>query len=202
MKLLGKCCRCEKDLYCLDDLNFPDNIRGGCSVFRHNGEYYVIGEYGSSIFDTEQGIITDKELTKTLKGKKRIKICDKCIHDLIEQSLLEVCQDNYLINIDNSDDNCPYFNDPKKFRGEELFSLWETCFVFLLPRLKKFRDWVGDYPFELQSNEKWKEVLGEMIWYVETTIQNNNFPPKDPKEAKRYRKAERLFVKYFFHLWG
>ena len=96
----------------------------------------------------------------------------------------------------------PYFNDPDKLEIEELLYLWKTCFEFLLPRLKKCRHLIGgdNYPHELGSIQKWKEVINEMIWYVETTIENNNVEPKEEKE--RYRLAKELFFKYFFHLWG
>ncbi len=193
MTKLGNCCNCEKDLFCVDELNLPDNIRGGCSIINSNDTYYVIGEYGSTVFDMEQGVIKNKELIKKINTKKKLMVCDDCIQNMLLNGDLEQLEEFI-------DTDVKYFNDSSKFRGEELYSLWKTCFEFLLPRLKKFRDWVGDYPFELGSNKKWKEVLTEMIWFVETSLENNNDAPKG--EEERYKKAEKLFFKYFFHLWG
>lgn len=204
MKKLGRCCKCKKDLFCVDDLNLPENIDCGCSIIKNkkDGRFYVIGEYGSRVFDMDCGIIKDKDLIEVIQKEKKPMICDDCIElMLLHDELVRPIDE---INLDNSEEDdwfdmkVHYFNDPSKFRGEELYSLWSTCFEFLLPRLKKFRDWVGDYPHELGSNEKWKEVLGEMIWFVESKLENGHLTG----EEERYNKAKKLFFKYFFHLWG
>ena len=92
-----------------------------------------------------------------------------------------------------------YFNDKEKFKYEELYCLWGTVFQFLLPRLREFRKTVPDYPYKLGSNENWKIVLDEIIWFVETTLINGHYIPYKKKE--RYLEAEKLFKEYFFHLW-
>ena len=206
MNKLGRCCKCGCDLFCVDEINLPENIDRGCPIIKNkkDGRFYVVGEYGSYVFDMECGVIKDDELIERIKKEKNPMICDDCVELMLLHDDLVRQRDEIRADDEEEEDyfsiETHYFNDPSKFRGEELYSLWETCFEFLLPRLKEFRDWVGDYPHELGSNEKWKEVLGEMIWYVETTIKNHKFAPKG--EEERYKNAEELFHKYFFHLWG
>ena len=211
MNKLGTCCQCGKEMFCVDDENLPNNVSAGCYIWKDklDNKYYVLGEYGSTIFDMEQGLINDQNFINKIKNQDNPILCDDCISlMLINESLIKTDPQNGYIHSYDGDDpdkdyfdiKTHYFNNPKRFRGEELFSLWYTCFEFLLPRLKEFRDWVGDYPYELGSNEKWKKVLGEMIWYVEQTMKNNKFPPKG--EEERYEEAKKLFHNYFFHLWG
>ena len=95
----------------------------------------------------------------------------------------------------------------KELRGTildtDLFCLWEATLEFLLPRLKAFREWHGDYPScfgDDQGFEEWNRVLDEIIWFVEVAIQTHNSP--ESKDFVRYWAARDLLSRYFFHLWG
>ncbi len=186
-KRAGNCCRCGREIEICDDGYDGIVLDSACwGRVDSQRKWHIYGEYGSHVFDMEDGIVTDQKVIRAMRNQRRPVVCDECVSKMLEEKTLikEV----------------PYYNDEDKFDCEELYSLWQTCFRFLLPRLKAFKEWCGDFPPSLENNEQWKEVLDEMIWFVETAIRNNNFPPKG--EEERYQKAKVLFHKYFFHLWG
>ena len=185
--ITGKCCKCGRKIECSDDYGDHWTLDSACwGRVDSKGKWHIYGEYGSSIFDMEEGIVSDEKLIRAMRNQRRPIICDECVGKMLEEGTLKK--------------QTPYYNDEDKFDCEELYSLWYTCFKFLLPRLKAFREWCGDFPSSLESNEQWKEVLDEMIWFVETALRNSNFAPSG--EEERYKKARVLFNKYFFHLWG
>lgn len=185
--IMGKCCKCGCDIECSDDYDKKWVLDSACwGRVDSKGKWHIYGEYGSHVFDMEDGIVEDKELIRAMRNQRRPIICDGCVQKMLDDGTLKK--------------QTPYYNDEDKFDCEELYSLWHTCFKFLLPRLKAFKEWCGDYPSSLESNEQWKEVLDEMIWFVETSLRNTGFAPIG--EEERYKKAKVLFHKHFFNLWG
>lgn len=84
---------------------------------------------------------------------------------------------------------------------DETYDLSFSLCVFLLPRLKRFREVTIGYPFEL-TEKKWDSILGEMIWFCEEYINGYAYDlDKDVKKNKRFLKASKLLSKYFLDLW-
>lgn len=104
------------------------------------------------------------------------------------------------------------FKEEHGFSPDETWSLDVALEEFLLPRLRYFKEITNGYPPELQSIDKWREILGEIIWMMEQDVMDSKNDPNcfcmsdyTAKELKAYNrrmgKAARLFGKYWKHLW-
>ena len=90
----------------------------------------------------------------------------------------------------------------------------------ILPMLKKFKENNHGYPGDL-TEEKWDELLGEMIigfeaakrvidddYYLETGFPEKRFEgdvkqwgEASLKDQKIFKQKMKVFIKYFFNLW-
>lgn len=84
------------------------------------------------------------------------------------------------------------------FDKSECWNLDYTFSMFILPRLKYFREDTISYPDEQIGFEGWMEILDKMIYSFEEIIED------DIQKTTDYDKVQEgldLFSKYFRHLW-
>ena len=84
------------------------------------------------------------------------------------------------------------FSDMDTWNMDYVFS------VFILPRLRRFRELHNGYPANL-TPRKWKNMIDKMIFAFDRIIQD---PIEYNKKAdKKMHEGLELFGKYFRHLW-
>lgn len=101
-----------------------------------------------------------------------------------------------LVNIDDS--RWEKFKEQRMSRGfddSELWNLFETFAMFILPRLKVFRDKHFSTPANM-SNEEWNGILDGMITAFELITSEYS-----DDEDERIDLGLKLFSKYFLNLW-
>lgn len=84
------------------------------------------------------------------------------------------------------------------FDKSECWNLDYTFSMFILPRLKYFRENTISYPDEQMGFDGWMEILDKMIYAFERITED------DITETKEFDKVQEgldLFGKYFRHLW-
>lgn len=94
------------------------------------------------------------------------------------------------------------YRQQRKERGfddTELWSLDITILMFVLPRLKAFRDYTQSFPCDFSSFEEWQAVIDKMIFSIETIIKDDY----DELNISQALVAEglELFYKYFRNLF-
>lgn len=85
---------------------------------------------------------------------------------------------------------------------DETFAIDKTLAVFILPRLKRFREVMNGYPSEM-TWEEWQNTVDEIIWFFEQ-IDNGLVVPNGEDSISYYekvQKAQELFGKYLTALW-
>lgn len=85
-----------------------------------------------------------------------------------------------------------------KIKDEEIWCLYLTVINFMLPRLIKFREYHKDFPAG-SSEEKWNEILDEIIWMSEEIVKNEG--TCGIEDVERFKEAYKLFCEYFLDLW-
>lgn len=104
------------------------------------------------------------------------------------------------------------FKEEHGFSPDETWSLDVVMEEFLLPRLKYYKEVTVGYPPDLETMERWHEVLDEIIWMMEQDVWdmngddrcflNTNYTLKELKAYnRRMGKARKLFGKYWMSLW-
>lgn len=107
------------------------------------------------------------------------------------------------------------FEEYKKIKEEtgispdETWSLYNNIALFILPRLKMFREKTIGVPGGFRSIKAWHKVLDKMIWSFEMLTredEDSDMPPKDWSKSndeyyKEVDKGIKLFAKYFQCLW-
>ena len=74
------------------------------------------------------------------------------------------------VYVDESDDRYSEYVKEKEETGispEETWSLCDSIAIFLVPRLKAFKEETIGYPVEFSSIEEWEAVLDKMIYSFE-----------------------------------
>lgn len=91
------------------------------------------------------------------------------------------------------------------FSDDETWSLDSSITLFILPRLKRFReiiDDVGSYPVNLKSKENWLKILDKIIYSFEIIFKEwKNGESISIEEQKKKNEGLKLFAEYFEDLW-
>lgn len=91
------------------------------------------------------------------------------------------------------------------FDDTECWNLDITFSLFLIPRLKVFKELNDGYPARYNSKEEWDKILDEMIEGFELHSNKFNWDTADANEENgnmaKAKKAIRLFQENFFDLW-
>ena len=93
----------------------------------------------------------------------------------------------------------------KGFDDSETWNLDYKCAVWLLPRLKRFKELNIGCPPDL-TPEKWDQYLDDMIYSLENIVNEDQWDiVENLKERKKLNKKVQhgleLLGKYFLHLW-
>lgn len=107
------------------------------------------------------------------------------------------------VYVDESDDRYSEYVKEKEETGispEETWSLCDSIAVFLVPRLKAFKEETIGYPVEFSSIEEWQAVLDKMIYSFESFLASKEDKIMEEDTAK-VQEGLNLFAKYFTHLW-
>lgn len=110
--------------------------------------------------------------------------------------------------VKKDDDRYEKFAKEKKETGispDETWSLYSNIAIFVLPRLKLFKEMqknIGGHPSCFRSNKSWMKILDKMIWSMEQIVEEKK---PDDMEWDEYEKKVSygitLFGKYFRCLW-
>lgn len=91
------------------------------------------------------------------------------------------------------------------FDDTECWNLDITFSLFLIPRLKVFKELNDGYPARYHSIEEWNKILDEMIEGFELHSNKFNWDTSDSNEENgnmaKVKRAIRLFQENFFDLW-
>lgn len=91
------------------------------------------------------------------------------------------------------------------FDDTECWNLDITFSLFIIPRLKVFKELNDGYPARYNSKEEWDKILDEMIEGFELHSNKFNWDTADANEENgnmaKAKKAIRLFQENFFDLW-
>lgn len=113
-------------------------------------------------------------------------------------------KDTFLIN--KNDKRCEDYKNFKKENGfypDECWSLYSSICMFIIPRLKYFREHTGGYPVTVSSIEEWQNILDKMIWSFEESLKDDVDVDENIRELynKDVEEGLNLFSKYFLDLW-
>jgi hypothetical protein len=78
----------------------------------------------------------------------------------------------------------------------ELWNLDATISEFVIPRLKRFKEYQHGYP-SYMTEEEWDGILDQMILAFENNLED--FPTRE--QDKQAEEGLALFAKYYVHLW-
>ena len=104
--------------------------------------------------------------------------------------------------IGRSDKRYEEYREIQKETGvspDETWNLDETIAMFVLPRLKMFRNDTIGYPCELKSIEEWHGILDRMIDSFGLMCEQKTSYEED--EQSRIEEGLDLFRKWFHALW-
>ena len=85
----------------------------------------------------------------------------------------------------------------------ETWALDTSLSRLIVPRLKRFKELNDGFPAEL-TEQKWNEILDEIIWSFEWFAGEKRWKLSTEEEVKELMRAEagiHLFAKYFDALW-
>lgn len=91
------------------------------------------------------------------------------------------------------------------FDDTECWNLDITFSLFIVPRLKVFKELNDGYPARYHSIEEWNKILDEMIEGFELHSNKFNWDTADSNEENgnmaKVKRALKLFQENFFDLW-
>lgn len=88
------------------------------------------------------------------------------------------------------------------FSDGDCWGLYYTMSVWLLPRLKHFRNHHAGYPCNLTS-EEWDRIIDKMIYSFQWIVDDNEGDaPMDDIAIARRDEGFDLFGEYWQHLWS
>ena len=97
-----------------------------------------------------------------------------------------------------------YYKQYKKngFDDTETWNLDRSIALFILPRLKRFKEVTNGCP-GYTTERKWKKTLDKMIFAFEFICDGGKWysPESHKKDLKKYKEGFRLFYENFEHLW-
>lgn len=84
----------------------------------------------------------------------------------------------------------------------ETWSLDMTLCKWLLPRLQRFRELSIGYPYPLESQAEWEDVLDKMILAIKLIAEQDENPDWQSEVSRdEIERGLDLFRKYFLGLW-
>ena len=92
------------------------------------------------------------------------------------------------------------------FDDSETWALDHTIALFLLPRMRRFRELANGFPSCFDSMDEWYGVIDKIISSLEKIVNfDDNTMEMTPDELKVYEAGIQegidLLAKYFFNLW-
>jgi hypothetical protein len=112
---------------------------------------------------------------------------------------------NFSIPLTNpTDEDLEKFRKQRLERGfddTETWNLDNTIALFIVPRLKRFKEVTDCYPHGYESIENWKEAIQKMIDGFELWITHDEWDHRDVEKHKKVDEALQLFAKEFKALW-
>ena len=100
------------------------------------------------------------------------------------------------------------YKEPRLTRGFDDTETWNldiTFCLFIVPRLKVFKELNDGYPARFSSKEEWDKILDDMIEGFELNSNKFNWETSDSNEENgnraKVKKAIRLFQENFYDLW-
>lgn len=107
------------------------------------------------------------------------------------------------------------FKKENGFTPDEAWNLYISIAIFVLPRLKYFREHTIGIPLQFKTIEEWYNILDQMIFSFENVLKYDDFMVCPSEYIKKYRnkkkavkeyykdlnKGFQLFGKYLLHLW-
>ena len=89
------------------------------------------------------------------------------------------------------------------FSDKDLWHLDHTIAVFVLPRLKVYKEINGAYPGypPMETPEKWGTAMDEMIFAMQLVADEWTDRECTREDWKRCHKGIKLFGKWFRYLW-
>lgn len=110
--------------------------------------------------------------------------------------------------VDEKDERADDFKKQKNqygFSNDETWSLDSSIIIFVLPRIKRFRNIIkttGGYPGCLKNKKEWLNILDKIILSFNLMYQEN-FDGKiiTEKQQQKINEGLKLFGEYFQALW-
>ena len=107
------------------------------------------------------------------------------------------------------------FKKENGFTPDEAWNLYISIAIFVLPRLKYFREHTIGIPLHFKTIEEWYNILDQMIFSFENVLKYDDFMACPSEYIKKYRnkkkavkeyyndlnKGFKLFGEYLIHLW-
>jgi hypothetical protein len=88
------------------------------------------------------------------------------------------------------------------FPDEEVWNLGDHLARWVLPRLRKYRKKHVGYSAQYETNEEWEAAIDEMIFALETIIDDEFFELQaDKKKKSRFNRAMKILKEEIFFLW-
>lgn len=120
----------------------------------------------------------------------------------------------HLEKTDKRNETFKQFKKQNGFTPDETWQLYFSIAVFVLPRLKYFREHTCGFPASFEKIEDWQAIIDKMIFSFQTCFHDDFFQvPKQFKDkyknkknpwksyVKEVNEGFNLFGKYFLHLW-
>lgn len=107
------------------------------------------------------------------------------------------------------------FKKENGFTPDETWSLYTSIAIFVLPRLKHFRENTVGYPMQFKTLNEWHEALDKMIFSFENVLKYDDIFESPPEYLKIHKNKKdaytaysndlnigfELFGKHFMNLW-
>jgi len=84
----------------------------------------------------------------------------------------------------------------------DTWSLDYTCAKFLIPRLKRFQELNGGYPFEFNNIDEWHQTIDKMIRAFEIVEKDGDGDVISKSEEDEMELGLKLFHEFFRALWN
>jgi len=105
----------------------------------------------------------------------------------------------------NSRENLRLWKKQRMERGFDDTECWNldlTICGFVIPRLEVLKQIHHGYPADIESDEKWCEIVDEMISGFQLVQKKfESFDKWSNEEEQQMQNGLNLFVKYFTNLW-
>lgn len=121
-----------------------------------------------------------------------------------EEKIKLICNNKnyfgFMHTLKSDDNRLDYFieqHEKDGFDNTEIWNLYITISKFILPRLKRFKEYNCSFPPSLEP-EQWENILNKMINSFELICKDDS---NTKEEFIIIDEGLDLFKKYFFDLW-